>query len=241
MRHQAKDEHHPSSLLLQPDKDGIRRFAQALKTEDYRLRDKSGHEVAKDSRLLREELQRLVHVWFESGRRVRRVFLLEPALAKTPFLFRAQVVPILGSTARIQLEDLPNNLSDPKAKALSLFVHFLLNPANERLGGPCATCRGYFYKETLRAKSVYCSPVCSHRGSSRMSNRDRRKDERADKVRRANELINGLRKSRIGKDWKALVNAMDPEISKNFLTRAERSGQIIAPTNPKRVGQKPTR
>ncbi len=93
-------------------------------------------------------------IWFKSGQSVRRVFLYEPALSQRDLKMEALFVPVMGRTGRILLGYLPGSDSDPKLTALSIFLHFLANPENIRLGGPCPLPEKYFYWKILRGFRV---------------------------------------------------------------------------------------
>jgi hypothetical protein len=108
-------------------------------------------------------------------------------------------------------------------------VHFLLNPENMRLGGPCPRCGRYFYKQILRGDQCYCSSECSRKGTSSISHRKERKEAKQQKIEKVQGMIKKLKKSQI-KGWKKAINGLAPEIKLHWLTRAVNRGEIEEPT-----------
>ena len=176
-----------------------------------------------------EELRRLIGVWFRSGQTVRRVFRSEPTLNRSEVKLEALVVPVIGRTGRILLGYMPGSDSDPMLNALSTLVHFLLNPENMRLGGPCPCCGMYFYKQILRGDQRYCSSECSRKETSLISHREERKVAQQQKIEKVKGMIKKLKRSQI-KGWKKAINRLDPEIKLHWLTRAVNRGEIEDPS-----------
>lgn len=165
-----------------------------------------------------DELRRLMNRWRCSGQSVKRVFALEPTLGQREIKLEALVVPVIGRTCRIVLGYLSGSESDPKLRALSTFVHFLLNSENQRLGGPCPACEAYFYKSRLRADHSYCSAICSKKCTSLASHRKERGLAKQEKIEKAKKLIKELKRSE-RKQWKQAIHRRHPEFSVNWLTR----------------------
>lgn len=186
------------------------------------------HPEASWGKAYQDELRRLMSIWYRSGQSVRRVFLYEPTLNQRDLKMQALFVPVTGRTGRILLGYLPGSDSDPELTALSIFLHFLANPENIRLGGPCPCCKKHFYKKVLRGNHRYCSSVCSRRDTSAICHRNERNDARREKIERAERFIRQLPKREIQNGrWKQAVHRLCPEISVNWLTRAKELEEIF--------------
>lgn len=210
----------PSAVVvIESGKEDVKRLVRALKRRHW---DEAWGEAFQD------ELRRLVDVWFSARQSVRRVFRAEESLNKGPVEVETLVIPVMGRIARIELGFLPGSDSDPKLRALSTFVHFLLNPENIRLGGPCPRCGVYYYKQIARFNQRYCSKKCSSKGTSAISHRRERIEARLQKIARTKHLIQTLRPSQI-KNWKRAINNRDPEITPHWLTRAVHRGDLQEP------------
>src|SRR6185312_111669 len=126
-----------------PTLDTLKMFVGALNTDFYTFISpgKNGwKEVRGDYRDVNRELRRLVQAWFDSGPNVEKLWSEDPALAHLPHLVRAYMVPTKGRRAHLIYMDGPDTGLSPGAPleiALGLFFFFLLNPYNEKLGGPC--------------------------------------------------------------------------------------------------------
>lgn len=217
MRHQNNSSN--ATLAFTSGREDIQKLVKAL--EKRHTEGSWGHAY-------QEELRRLIGVWFISGQTVKRVFRFEPTLNRSDIKLEALVVPVIGRTGRIVLGYLPGSDSDPKLTALSTFVHFLLNPENMRLSGPCMRCGMYFYKQILRGDQRYCSCECSRKETSLISHREERKVAKQQKIEKANELITKLKPSE-RKQWKRAMHRSHPEFSVNWLTRAVTAGDVIEP------------
>ncbi len=166
-------------------------------------------------------------LWWRHKHSVRSVFAREPALSQMEIKLETLVVPIPGKTARAVLGDIPGSDTDPRLKALSRFVHFLLNTENQRLGRPCPACGIHFYRKRLR-DHFYCSVKCSRKCTSLASHKKERMLAREEKIEKANELITKLKPSE-RKQWKRAMHHSHPEFSVNWLTRAVTAGDVIEP------------
>jgi hypothetical protein len=217
MRHQNSSSN--ASLVFSLGQEDIQNLVKAL---EKRYTEGSWGQA------YQEEFRRLIGVWFRSGQTVRRVFRFEPTLSRSDVKLEALVVPVIGRTGRIVLGYLPGSDSDPKLTALSTFVHFLLNPENMRLGGPCPCCGMCFYKQILRGDQRYCSSECSRKETSLISHRKERKEAKRQKIEKVKGMIKKLKRSHI-KGWKKAINGLDPEIKLHWLTRAVNRGEIEEP------------
>jgi hypothetical protein len=117
---------------------------------------------------------------------------------------------------------------DPRRIALGNFIDFLLNPFNEKLGGPCKRCGKYYVKRTKR-QAVYCSKRCGRRQTALSASRKRRKQEHLDRLKLAKQMVLGWVKTNKSQSWKEWIHSREPTISKNWLTRAVRKGELVEP------------
>lgn len=225
-----------SVLLLPPDIEKLEGFVKPLNTEFFGLvmpnlpLDGRWKVIKKDYRPVQQELRRLVQAWRDSGPNVSKLFEADPILAEAAGHFRAMMIPTTGPTARLLYLTVPEDMDPiaPHTLPLSLFLDFLLNPFNTRLGGPCARCGRYFIRKNLRHK-IYCSQRCGLRHTAMAVNRKRRAAEHGEKLHRARESAARWAKSRTRTDWKDWVSR-DTTISKNWLTRAARNAELVVPT-----------
>lgn len=181
-----------------------------------------------DYRPVQGELHRLVRMWFQSGRDIKKLLDLNSALKNQVMNIRMGIVPMTDREPKLALLDVGNmDPRDPLCTATGLFVLFLLNPNRGRLGGPCAKCQRFYVKTTQR-QTVYCSASCGHKSTARNADQLRRTQEQE---RRVKVSILSIAKFSIRprrSDWKDWV-AKDAQLTKHWLTRAERKGAISAP------------
>ena len=118
---------------------------------------------------------------------------------------------------------------DPYKEALRLFIELLLNPACDKLAGPCPRCGNYYIRRSTRNK-VYCSRSCGTRATAFTATRKRRDEEHADKLLRAAEAAREWTIARTKKEWKPWVSGRHPGITVRFLTRAVNNGELKPPT-----------
>jgi hypothetical protein len=118
---------------------------------------------------------------------------------------------------------------DPYKEALRLFIELLLNPACDKLSGPCPRCRNYYICRSARNK-VYCSRSCGTRATALAATRKRREQEHVSKLLRATVAAGEWSTTRTSKEWKTWVSRRHPEITVRFLTRAVNNGQLESPT-----------
>jgi hypothetical protein len=218
-------------LASAPGTGDLKRFVQLLNTEDYWIASllEGRQKVGGDYRPVQRELRRLVREWFDSGPNVSKLLNADPMVDQVAQIFRPYFIPTQCGTARLAYlkvqEYIPN--VKPLEIALGLFLKFLINPYNEMLGGPCKKCDNYFIKKTKRQK-VYCSKQCGHRNTARLVNRKRRQREHLKLLKLAKQLISEWHQAKTRMDWKKWVSR-DPQITKNWLTRAVRKGELVEP------------
>lgn len=225
-----------SILLIPSDLEKLERFVEPLNTEFFRLRmpnipfEGRWNTIKKDYRPVQRELRRLVQAWRDSGPNIRRLFETDPVLADAARRFPSHMIATEGPTARLVYVTVPENMNpgEPLEIALGLFLDFLLNPFNVRLGGPCAHCGKYFLRKNKR-HGRYCTERCGQRQTALAVNRKRRAREYAEKLQSAQESTARWAKSRARTDWKEWV-AKETTISKNWLTRAVGIGELSVPT-----------
>lgn len=218
-----------SILLVPPGLERLNGFASNLNTEltSIPIPMPIGWRKARiEYRPVQQELRRLVQAWFDSGPNVENLLGSDPALAKAAWNFRAHLVASKGAQARLIYDPTPDEIS-PRATALGLFFDFLLNPYNQKLGGPCKHCNAYYLKKTKR-QNVYCSKRCGLRHTSQTAIREQRGLEHMRTLERAKEFGEMWAKTKTSKSWKEWVSAR-ALISKHWLTRAVRRGELSTP------------
>lgn len=219
---------------LSPSIDTLKMFICALNCDfcTVPVRVKGGWGILSgDYRPVNRELRRLVQAWFASGPNVSKLLSEDPVLSQLSRVVRAFLLPTKGGRAHLVYIDGPENTGlvpgDPIEIALGLFFLFLLNPYNEKLGGPCKHCGKYYLKKTKR-QVVYCSKRCGLKNTSQAVIREQRRQEHQEILEKAKHFSGKWTKANTHKGWKDWVsgNAM---ISKNWLTRAVKNGELAEP------------
>jgi len=216
-------------LRYGPTLDTLKMFVDALNTDVSRGKD-AWKEVRGDYRDVKWELRRLVQAWFDSGPNVEKLWSEDPSLAHLPHIVRAYMVPTKGSRAHLIYMDGPDtSLSpgDPLEIALGLFFLFLLNPYNEKLGGPCKHCRKYYVKKTGR-QIVYCSQRCGRKHTSTISIQQQRQQEHLETIGKAKQYLAKWASTNTRKGWKEWVSDQ-ALISRHWLTRYVGKGELVVP------------
>lgn len=232
MSEQRTSRKQDSVLLLAPDIETLRGFVKALNTEFFHLpipvkgvwlRHKG------DYRPVERELRRLVQAWFDSGPNVAKLFSDDPVIAQAALQCRAHLIATKTGRAQVLCTPVPENMrpGEPLEIAMGLFFGFLINPLNERLGGPCKHCGKYYVKKTKR-QVVYCSQRCGLKHTSQSVLRKQRQQERQARLKAAERSAARWANSKTSNDWKSWVSK-ETTISKNFLTRAVQYGELIEP------------
>jgi hypothetical protein len=225
---------HPDSILLMPPGlPELRGFVNGLNTKGLRFlvpSPKGKQWVDVDLALVNAELHRLVHAWFKSGPNTRKLFATNPSLVLKARSFRTELIPTNTGCVQLIYGDTAENMGprEPVDIAQSAFLRFLLNPYNKMLAGPCANCGGFFMKTTRRKKAVYCSAECGRRVTSRLANELRRRRDYEKQLSKAQHWVERWQSTTASKPWKDWV-ASYARISKHWLTRAVRTGQLAEP------------
>jgi len=231
-----------SILFGAPDEDSLDRFVYALNTDFIfwpKLPHLHGTRVI-DYRDVRDELRRMVRAWFDSGPNTSTLFGADTILSQAARQSRAFIIPTKTRVAKVAI--LPGsddmNPAEPKTIAIGLFLIFLIDPRNHLLRGPCAACGNYFVNKTGRQNRVYCSIRCSRKLTSLQANKKRRAKERAHQLKAVRALIHEWEKKNTRSEWQEwIVNKRI--VSKNWLTRALKSGDIAEPKSAKKKEQRP--
>ena len=214
-----------------PDEGALRRFVELLNKQKYWSASliPSKRRIGGDYRPIQSELRGFVSAWRRSGPNVCKLFDANPLLSHSALDFRPHFIPTPRNTARLAYQAAVEYSEDISAReiAVELFLRFLLNPYNEKLGGPCKYCDEYFMKKTKR-QTVYCSELCGQRFTSRKALEDSRKRETARKIKEAKQSIAEWLDKGLSKDWKDWVSRRTL-ISKNWLTRAIKNDLIKEP------------
>jgi len=176
------------------------------------------------------ELRRLVDAWRASGPNVLKLFKTEHQLVGKELKLLGYIRPTKTAQARLILIDNSQlkDAQDPIANANRSFLHFLWNPMNERLGGPCLYCGKYFIKRTHTQARKYCTQVCGDRFTSRSANQKTREAKREHKLRLVRNAIHQWSTTKTKQEWKSWVAARFP-VKKNWITRAVKSGDLDEP------------
>jgi hypothetical protein len=211
--------------------DAVKRFVQLLNTEDYWSASliEGRRKIGGDYRPIQKELRRLVQAWFRSGPNVQKLLGANPMLDQEARKFRPHFIPTKGRTAALAFLVTPeySSTADPLEIALAHFLAFLLNPHNEKLGGPCKHCGRYYLKNTKR-QNVYCTQRCGLKQSSQNAIDKSRKREYEKKLLKAKLSMEEWAAMKTTKDWKVWVSGR-AFISKNWLTRAVKKGELVEP------------
>lgn len=179
---------------------------------------------------VKRELRRLVQAWFDSGPNVQKLWSEDPQLTRLSHIVRAYMLPTHGGRVQLTYMDGPDtDLSpgDPIEIALGLFFLFLLNPFNERLGGPCKGCEKYYVKKTKR-QIKYCSQTCGRKHTSKLSIRQQRQKEHSRKIGQAKQCLTKWASTNTRKGWKEWVSD-NTLISKHWLSRCAGKGELVVP------------
>jgi hypothetical protein len=207
--------------LVASDIGALKRFIELLNTEDYWSASliEGRQRIGGDYRGIQKELRRLVRAWFRSGPNVNKLFDADPMLDRAARSFQPYSIPVKGGNLKLAFLTAPEYLPGvaPLEIALGLFLPFLLNPYNEKLGGPCKNCGSYYLKESKRKKHVYCSKRCGHRLTARLANKARREREHKKLLKLAKVWVSGR-----------------TLIKKHWLTLAVRNGEIVEPVKRRR-------
>jgi hypothetical protein len=181
-----------------------------------------------------EELRRLVRLWIESGPDLIEMFREEPELELRIRHGRTTFYPMHDGRGHLDWSPKVIGPAQPSFKndALEDFMILITNPLWELLGGPCSRCGDYYLKKTKRQK-VYCSRVCSSKTTAVSTMRQRRQQEHADKIRRAQEAIDDWSKARRRQTWKRWV-ANRTGCSLNWITRAANNRSLRVPEDAAR-------
>ncbi len=189
----------------------------------------SWQRVRKDYGPVRRELRRLAQAWSDSGPNVEKLFSADHVLAQAALQCRAHVIPTKTNRARLICVTVPEDLppGDTLEIAFGIFLNFLINPDNEKLGGPCRNCDKYYVKNTKR-QMVYCCKRCGLKHTSRIAVQKKRQKERLEKLREARKSAAKWKITRTRLSWKEWVCSATT-ISKKFLTEAVKKGELVEP------------
>jgi hypothetical protein len=232
----AKIYQHPI-LAGPPGVDMLERFVELLNLDDYwfatLIEDRK--KIGGDYRPVRQELRRLVRAWYNSGPNVCKLLDAVPRLNQFAEDFRPYFIPTTGRTAHLAYLDVPEYSahSKPIDLAFGLFLKFLINPFNEKLGGPCKDCHKFYVKKTRR-QNVYCSKRCGLKHTSMAAIRNQRAKKHSAKLEEAKRLSTMWVKTGTSKGWKEWsadrsVGSKYP-LTKHWLTRAAKNEELLEPT-----------
>jgi len=223
-------------LASAPGMETLNQFVRLLNTTDYWGASliQGKQKIGGDYRPIQAEMRRLVRAWFDSGPNVSKLLDANPMVNRATRDTTPYFIPTKSGNAQLAYLTTPEFSpgSKPLEIALGHFIQFLLNPYNERLGGPCKCCGSYYVKKTERRKTVYCSERCGHRLTSRLANGERRDRDHKKRLKLAEQLTAKWLNTKTAKSWKEWVPNEDARITKHWLTRAVRNGEIVEPVKP---------
>ena len=171
-------------------------------------------------------LRKLVGTWQKSGPNLAKMLKDDEVLAARVKHGRTLLAPT--DTGKGHLLWRPalrgSNAGSWEDQALAHFMDLIVNPQWHKLGGPCQRCGRYYVKKTSRQKA-YCSRRCGSTRTAMATTRKRREEERASKLRRAEEAASCWAKVRRRQAWKDWVSAKT-KITVKWLTRAVNRGDL---------------
>ena len=221
-----------SILASAPGMGTLNQFVRLLNTTDYSNASliKGRQKIGGDYRPVQAEMRRLVRAWFDSGPNVTKLLDADPMVARATQNSQPFFIPTKSGIGQLAYLTPPEFLPSVKPLEIALghFIQFLLNPYNEKLGGPCKQCGNYYVKKSERKKAVYCSVRCGHRFTSRLANKERRDREHEKQFKLAKKSIARWRNAKTSKPWKEWVS-IETNISKQWLTRAVEKREISEP------------
>src|ERR1700733_7237616 len=143
----------PAPSVVAGDLDAIKGFCEALNIDDCSIPIPTARRlVILDGRIrpVKQELRRLIQMWFAVDSNLKELLKAEPEMAKASRELRGHLIP--GPDGRSLLMVIPE-LRDrppenPREDAIALFLLFLMNPFKARLCRACKECNQYFVGNT---------------------------------------------------------------------------------------------
>jgi hypothetical protein len=198
-----------SILYFTADLDYVRRFADGLNEEVLKLPFPGNGNLRfepPNSGQTKQELLRLVQAWFDSGPNVEQMWEENRALRELSHMIGGNLLPTKSGRAYLTpvagLGKSGRYPGTPFEAALRSFFIFLLNPYNEKLGGPCKLCGKYYVKKTKR-QTVYCSKRCGLMQTSKSAVKRRREKEHQDKLARAKRAAEAMMRKSLNIGFRA--------------------------------------
>jgi hypothetical protein len=181
------------------------------------------------------ELRRLIEIWQKSGPNLSRMLKDDDVLAARARHGRTLLVPTNTGKGHLHWRPYPQDFDAGswKDQALTHFMDLIVNPEWHKLGGPCQRCDRFYVKKTSRQKK-YCSRRCGSRTTAVAATRKMREEERARKLRRAQEAANRWVKVHTRDSWKDWVSTRT-KLTVKWLTRAVNRGDFQAPKKDRNV------
>jgi hypothetical protein len=122
-----------------------------------------------------------------------------------------------------------------RTEAVVLFFQFITGPFQKDIGR-CQRCRKFFWNRSGHEEKVYCDSRCASAVTATVRTRERRAQERLDKLRAVQAAIEKLnqlspdRRYRLQKTWTSWVaKEAGLEVTANFITRAINEGELKRP------------
>lgn len=187
--------------------------------------------------MARERLRFLVAEWEKAGRNLYRMLCKHPELGsriRNALILYLDVHP--DGNAKLLIIP-PDCIGDHPPVAEELFALLVADSRSCRLGGPCDRCGRYYIKKRLDQKR-YCGRRCAHLASATKATIKRLREERADKLQRANKAAREWARARTKLGWKHWISRNQPDITPKFLTRAVNRGEMCPPEEPAQTAQR---
>lgn len=197
----------PDSILAERQ---IRELAMSMNPYPTRVAPASNPTAVRTHHLRlspkQEELRRLVERWTQSGPNLRKMFKEMPELESMTRNGVTTFWPTETGRGHLEWVAKPSkNLElTPREEAVQEFMELITNPYWWRLGGPCARCKDYYWKRSVRHK-VYCSRNCSALDTALNATKRARQRAHEVKIKEAQAAIDKWCEEKHKGDWKKWV------------------------------------
>jgi hypothetical protein len=187
------------------------------------------------------QLRALVQEWQESGPNLNELFKKWPELKAMTLYGTTTFWPTDSGRGHLDWNAAPAKIEAAASEraALADFMLLISNPLWHRLGGPCARCGDYFYKERSN-HNTYCGRECS--GAQTATNATKRARERLHqtKIKLAQNAIREWTQAKRRGDWKHWVASrtsskrLELRCTVRWITRWVNNGELRPPAPVKR-------
>jgi hypothetical protein len=189
-------------------------------------------DCAEKLRQVPQMLRKLVGAWQQSGPDLNRLQQQEPTVwANVGQYFKTHPPRLVSRTsgkAGLMLDGFPG--ITPHEEALRFFVMLITNSEWDKLAGPCLRCGQYYIRRTRRNK-CYCSRSCGTSATAIAATRKRRARDQQEKLRNVERLAGRWASAHTKKDWVSWVLERTHDITRNWITRAVKTGNLKPPVH----------